>query len=107
MSYWQMTTPSPINSYQPTTNSYQPTAKGASAVWTFPSLEPAIVSGGSFVLDRMLTEAGEVTVRVGEAVNPETVVAKLPSFEKPTTLFVASELGVPNNSLTRYLTKSV
>lgn len=76
-------------------------------MWTFPTLEPAIVSGGSFVLDRMLDSAGEVSVRVGDSVTPETVVAKSVSGDKPTTLFVASELGVPNNSISRYLTKPV
>jgi hypothetical protein len=77
------------------------------SVWTFPSLEPVIVSGGSFVLDRLLSEPGEVTVRVGDAVTSETVVARQASADRPTTLFVASELGVPNNSVSRYLTKSI
>jgi hypothetical protein len=76
-------------------------------VWTFPSLEPVIVSGGSFVLDRLLTAPGEVTVRVGEAVTSETVVARQASVDKPTTLFVASELGVQNKTVSRYLTKSI
>lgn len=76
-------------------------------MWTFPTLEPAIVSGGSFVLDRMLDRPGEVLVRVGDAVAPETVVAKASAAEKPMLLFVASELGVPNDNVQRYLTKPI
>lgn len=76
-------------------------------MWTFPTLEPAIVSGGSFVLDRLLDEPGDVSVHVGDLVNPETIVARTAEVEKPTTMFVASELGVPNTSVGRYLTKPV
>ena len=76
-------------------------------MWTFPTLEPAIVSGGSFVLDRMLDESGDVSVHVGDQVTPETIVARTAAIEKPMTMFVASELGVPNNSVSRYLTKPV
>lgn len=76
-------------------------------MWTFPTLEPAIVSGGSFVLDRMLDESGDVSVHVGDQVIPETIVARTAAIEKPMTMFVASELGVPNNSVSRYLTKPV
>ena len=76
-------------------------------MWTFPTLEPAIVDGGTFVLDRMLSTAGEVIVRVGDQITPETIVARSVSAERPTVLFVASELGVPNNTVSRYLTKKV
>jgi hypothetical protein len=76
-------------------------------VWTFPTLEPALVNGGTFVLDRMLETAGEVIVRVGDQITPETIVARSVSAERPTVLFVASELGVPNNTISRYLTKKV
>jgi hypothetical protein len=76
-------------------------------VWTFPTLEPALVNGGTFVLDRMLDSAGEVIVRVGDQITPETIVARSVSPERPTVLFIASELGVPNNTVTRYLTKKV
>lgn len=76
-------------------------------MWTFPTLEPAMVSGGSFVLDRLLDRPGEVLVQVGEAVAPETVVAKASAAEKPMTLFVASELSVPSDNIQRHLTKPV
>ena len=76
-------------------------------MWTFPTLEPAIVSGGSFVLDRVLDESGDVSVHVGDQVTPETIVARTAAIEKPMTMFVASELGVPNNNVSRYLTKPV
>lgn len=76
-------------------------------MWTFPTLEPAMVSGGSFVLDRLLGQPGEVLVRVGDTVTPETVVARSAAIEKPMTLFVASELGVPNDNVQRYLAKPV
>ncbi len=76
-------------------------------MWTFPTLEPALVNGGTFVLDRMLDTPGEVIVRVGDQITPETIVARSVSTERPTVLFVASELGVPNNTVSRYLTKKV
>ena len=76
-------------------------------MWTFPTLEPAMVNGGTFVLDRMLDSTGEVIVRVGDQITPETIVARSVSAERPTVLFVASELGVPNNTISRYLTKKV
>jgi len=66
-----------------------------------------MVSGGSFVLDRLLDRPGEVLVRVGDAVAPDTVVAKANAAEKPMMLFVASELGVPNDNVQRYLTRPV
>ena len=76
-------------------------------MWTFPTLEPALVTGGTFVLDRMLDSAGEVIVRVGDQITPETIVARSVIAERPTVLFIASELGVPNNTVSRYLTKKV
>ncbi|MGH9173042.1 MAG: hypothetical protein ACRD1H_01725, partial [Vicinamibacterales bacterium] len=76
-------------------------------MWTFPTLEPVIVNGGTFVLDRLLGRAGEVVVRVGDQVTPDTVVARTASTERSTTLFIASELGIPNNTIARYLTKKV
>lgn len=76
-------------------------------MWTFPSLEPAVVSGGSFVIDRLLDRSGEVIVRVGDVVTPDMIVARASSSDKAMTLFVASELGVPNNSVQRYLTRPV
>ncbi len=76
-------------------------------MWTFPTLEPAMVDGGTFVLDRMLDSAGEVIVRVGDQITPETIVARAASVERATTLFIASELGVPGNTISRYLTKKI
>ncbi len=76
-------------------------------MWTFPTLEPAMVNGGTFVIDRMLDRQGEVVVRVGDQITPETIVARSMSAERATVLFVASELGVPNNTVSRYLTKKV
>lgn len=76
-------------------------------MWTFPTLEPAMVTGGAFVLDRLLTSPGEVIVRVGDQITPETIVARSVVPERPTILFVASELGVPNNTVSRYLTRKV
>lgn len=76
-------------------------------MWTFPTLEPAMVNGGTFVIDRMLDRQGEVVVRVGDQITPETIVARSLSAERSTVLFVASELGVPNNTVSRYLTKKV
>jgi hypothetical protein len=66
-----------------------------------------MVSGGSYVLDRLLDRPGEVLVRVGDAVAPETVIARAAAAEKPMMLFVASELGVPNDNVQRYLTRPV
>ena len=66
-----------------------------------------MVNGGTFVLDRMLDSAGEVIVRVGDQIVPETIVARSASVERATTLFIASELGVPANTISRYLTKKV
>jgi hypothetical protein len=55
----------------------------------------------------LLDRAGDVVVRVGDQVAPDTIVARSVSAERPTTLFVASELGVPGNTISRYLTKKV
>lgn len=76
-------------------------------MWTFPTLEPAVVDRGSFIVERMLDRLGRVEVGVGDVVTPDTVVARADTAEKVVTLFVASELGVPNDKLQRYLTKPV
>jgi hypothetical protein len=83
------------------------TDSGAVAVWTFPTLEPVLVNNGSFVLDRVLDRPGDVAVRVGDAVQPETIVARSESVEKVTTIFVAAELGVAANSVPRHLAKPI
>lgn len=76
-------------------------------MWSFPTLEPAIVSGSSFVIERRLDRPGEVEVRVGDSVEPSTVVARSSSLEKSITVFVASELGVPNDEVRRRLTRPI
>lgn len=76
-------------------------------MWSFPTLEPTIVERGSFVVERLLDRAGRVEVGVGDLVSPETVIARSDKAEKPVTLFVASELGVPGDKIERYLTKPV
>lgn len=74
---------------------------------SFPSLEPVIVDSGSFLIDRQLNRAGHVEVGVGDRVAPETVVARTGNIEKSFTLYLANELGVPNESLKKYLAKSI
>lgn len=74
---------------------------------SFPSLEPVVVHGGSFVIDRALDRAGHVEVGVGDRVDPDTLVARTGNIEKSFTLYLASELGVPNDSLKKYLAKSI
>jgi hypothetical protein len=76
-------------------------------VWSFPTLEPAIVSDSSFVIDRRLDRMGDVEVRVGDTVTPDTVVARSGSLEKTVTVFVASELGVANDDVRRRLTRPI
>lgn len=76
-------------------------------MWTFPTLEPVVVSGGSYILDRLLERPGEVAVRVGDTVQPDTIIARAASAEKMVTIFVAAELGVQPNSVQRHLTKPI
>jgi hypothetical protein len=76
-------------------------------MWTFPTLEPALVKDGSFVLDRVLDRAGEVMVHVGDTVQPDTIIARAKSADRLMTVFVASELGVPASNVQRHLTKPV
>lgn len=73
----------------------------------FPTLAPVIVDGGSFQVQRLLDRAGTVDAQVGEAVTPGEVVARADNVEKSFTLYLANELGVPNDSLRKYLAKSV
>lgn len=74
---------------------------------SFPSLEPVIVDSGSFLVDRQLSRAGHVEVGVGDRVTPQTVVARTGNVEKSFTLYLANELGVPNDNLKKYLAKSI
>jgi hypothetical protein len=76
-------------------------------MWTFPTLEPVLVSDGSFVIDRVLERPGDVAVRVGDTVQPETIIARAESEEKVVTLFIAAELGVQADSVQRHLAKPV
>jgi hypothetical protein len=76
-------------------------------VWSFPTLEPTIVEHGSFVVERLLERAGRVEVGVGDIVTPDAIVARSAKADKTITLYVASELGVPNDKIQRQLTKPV
>lgn len=74
---------------------------------SFPTLEPAVVSNGTFVIERMLDRAGDVQVGVGDAVQPDTVVARSGNVERQITLYAASELGLGSDSVRKYLAKSI
>lgn len=74
---------------------------------SFPTLEPVVVDGGAFLIDRQLDRAGHVEVGVGDDVTPETLVARTGNIEKSFTLYLANELGVANDSLKKYLAKSI
>lgn len=74
---------------------------------TFPTLDPVLVRSGSFYIDRQLDRPGRVEVGVGDTVTPTDVVARTGNIEKSFTLYLANELGVPNDSLHKYLATSV
>ena len=76
-------------------------------MWSFPTLEPVIVENGAFVVERFLERAGRVEVGVGDTVTPDSIVARSDKADKTVTLYVASELGVPNDKIQRYLAKPV
>jgi hypothetical protein len=76
-------------------------------VWSFPTLEPVVVEQGSFLIERLLDRRGHVEIGVGDPVTPESVIARAESVDKSVTLYVASELGVPNDKIGRHLTKAV
>lgn len=73
----------------------------------YPTLDPVVVSAGSFFVDRVLDRHGRVEVGVGDTVTPGDVVARTGNLEKAFTLYLANELGVPNDSLKKYLAKSI
>lgn len=73
----------------------------------FPTLEPVIVDGGSFVIERLLDRQGSVDVGVGDKVTAEQVVARSEDLEQPVTLYVSNELGVEKEGLQKYLAKSI
>lgn len=74
---------------------------------TFPTLDPVLVRSGTFYIDRQLDRPGRVEVGVGDTVTPSDVVARTGNIEKSFTLYLANELGVPNDSLRKYLAASV
>ncbi len=76
-------------------------------MWSFPTLEPVVLEQGSFAIDRMLPQAGEVLVSVGESVATNEVIARSEDVDQTLTLYVASELGVANAELSKYLSKSI
>ena len=76
-------------------------------MWTFPTLEPVILKQGSFAIERMLPQPGEVLVSTGDTVGPDQVIARSEDIEQTMTLYVASELGVANEELSKYLAKSI
>lgn len=76
-------------------------------MWSFPTLEPVILRQGSFAIERVLPQAGEVLVSVGDSVDPGGVVARSEDVEQTLTLYVASELGVETNELSKYVAKSI
>jgi hypothetical protein len=76
-------------------------------VWSFPTLEPIVLTQGSFAIERMLPQAGEVLVSIGGRVAPDEVIARSEDVEQTLTLYVASELGVDNSELSKYVAKSI
>ena len=76
-------------------------------MWSFPTLEPIVLTQGSFAIERMLPQAGEVLVSIGGRVAPDEVIARSEDVEQTLTLYVASELGVDNSELSKYVAKSI
>ncbi len=76
-------------------------------MWSFPTLEPVVLENGSFVIDRMLPQSGEVLVAVGDDLSSDQIVAQSAAIEQTLTMFIASELDVENKSISKYVTKSV
>lgn len=76
-------------------------------MWSFPTLEPIVLAQGTFAIERMLPQAGEVLVSVGQQVSPDEVIARSEDVEQTLTLYVASELGVENSELSKYVAKSI
>jgi hypothetical protein len=70
-------------------------------------LEPVVVNGGTFVMERMLDRPGDVLVGVGDEVGPDTVVARSQNVDKQVTLYAANELGLEADSLRKYLAKPI
>jgi hypothetical protein len=73
----------------------------------FPTLDPVVVAEGSFYVDRLLDGKGRVEVGVGDTVAPGDVIARTGNIDKSFTLYLANELDVPNDSLKKYLSKTI
>ena len=74
---------------------------------SFPTLEPVVVNGGTFVMERTLERPGDVLVGVGDEVAPDTVVARSQNVDKQVTLYAANELGLEADNLRKYLAKPI
>lgn len=74
---------------------------------SFPGQSAVIVQQGSFLVSRRLDRSSQIEASVGDLVTPDTVIARTETMEKSFTLYLANELGVPNDSLKKYLTKSI
>lgn len=73
----------------------------------FPTPGPVVVDRGTFRVERLLDRPGQVEVEAGDRVAAGDVIARTDNVEKSFTLYLANELGVPNDSLRKYLTKSI
>jgi hypothetical protein len=72
------------------------------------TFEPAIVRDASFHIERSLFEAGEISVRVGDRVEPGTEIATAMVAEgRPLLLNIAREFDLEPDAVSRYLTKPV
>ena len=73
----------------------------------FPTLEPVIVDGGSFMIERLLDRQGSVEVGVGDTLTADQGVALSENLDQAVTLYVSNELGVEKDGLQKYLAKSI
>ncbi|HEX3723393.1 MAG TPA: hypothetical protein VHV31_11405 [Nitrolancea sp.] len=70
--------------------------------------EPVIVEEGSFEIGRFLRFPGEILVKSGDWVEPTTPIGSASAGAGRTkTLHLARELGVPADTIKRYLTKPI
>ncbi|HEX5505518.1 MAG TPA: hypothetical protein VFW96_23065 [Thermomicrobiales bacterium] len=72
----------------------------------YPTRQPVLVRDGELRVERRLPAAGEVKVRVGDRVEPSTVVAVADRPGRPILLNVARELEVTPQEAGRRLTKA-
>ena len=73
----------------------------------FPSQSPVVVRSGSFEVERRLDRGSQLEADSGDLVTPDTPIARTETMEKSFTLYLASELAVPNDSLRKHLAKSI